>query len=531
MQTLLPFDPPEDRSALYFVTNRSNLVEILSSGLLTGRSGFQKYYPDYLQYAPDRVPLFAGPLDESIVEAIDEQGPEDSFPVILEVDPSLLSQGKIDALSNGGEEISVEPGNPSGSVWAAPAVIPRQAIRSVMFMTEEAHQDFVSRPYENARTDAPPFRSGDEVCGPGQVTYEEVAEWLNNLPELDALGDGSIRREDRVSGGVLTAIVAAEEEGHYSQPLLDLMRGEFFEVEREGPSALPVWFRQPLRPEDRRHISNLPKDHDSCLFRAVVDELLDVDLSERWNNEEVLNAIKNRFAETEVDEEGRDYILKQFDYLSDVIRARRRFDGFNEGGSDVIKSLLLVLVRPEPSRLLSWSREDTGANTPIMVTAGLFSGIILGRKRMPADLRPSEIDDRLAWLAADRLREEYGVYGPSDSVPATRPVDPIDVLLRADLEEEEPRQVALEICRKAGWDDCVSTILIPPGDETMEMFYTRSRKDGRRKVAAFRIRGEAEVEYEISAEAFERRLREDGRGLDDEILEEARSDLAAKGIA
>jgi hypothetical protein len=402
----------------------------------------------------------------------------------------------------------------------------------VLFLNSEDHLNLASRPFENARTDEPPFRLIEERFESGQVTHEEAAEWLETLTNIDEPGEESIRREDRISGGVLVATLAAEEKLH-REHLASLMTGKIEDASSIRSGEVPVWLGQPLRPEDRSSFPDLPEDPDSCLFRAAVDELLKVNYSRRWNKEEVLEGIEKRFTETKADQQGKEYILKQFEYIKDVIQARRPFNGFNPGGSDVIKALLLILVRPEPSRLLSWSRDETGADDPIMVTAGLLAGIISGRKRLPADLGPAELDDRMAWKSADRLCRDSGdiVYGPSDREPPSPAPDPVKVLLGMDLNEnDDARQIALSICRRRDWDDCISTILIPPGDETMEMFYTRSRKDGRRKVAAFRIRGEAELEYEVNPEEFRKRLSEDTSDLDNEIQKDIRDSLDAKDV-
>ncbi len=512
-----------DETGLLFVTNRYNLLEILSSGLITGQAGFSKYYLDFLEYAPQRVPLFAGPVDNTILDDVTREDPDTAFPVVVEINPQVLGDAGVDALTPEGESIQASFDDSRPYVWAPSAVIPRAAFRSIHFLSSEDREDFLSRPLGNVRPDGIPLEVSPNVGGNGPVTADDVGRWLTSLPELPTPGERAIQVEDRVGGAVLVALRAAGDSERFENYLMSLVDADEPDVQKDTGSYVPVWLCQPLHPEYRKDIE-LPKDGDSVLFRSAVDTLFDVVRDRRWNNEEVIDEIEQRFREVEQDDAVQNEILEQFSRLRDVIRVRKPFGGFNPGGSDVVKALLLVLSRPDPSNLLSWSREETRATDEIMVTAALFSGLLTGRKRLEVSQRRKDIDDRLAWEAARRLSRKDEVVGPVKQFSKEEPRNIIDLLAEADPSREP---AALEICREMEWEDCILTVIIPPSDENMEMemFYAGSPRDGRRKIANFRIKGEAGCRYEVDPDAFKNRLEYERDTVPSDLLSSLRQDL------
>src|SRR5581483_9482946 len=70
----------------------------------------------------------------------------------------------------------------------------------------------------------------------------------------------------------------------------------------------------------------------------------------------------------------------------------------------VMRALMLLILRPEPSRITSWDRNELNAGDIPFATALLFSGYLSGRKRLSSIYRPHQVDDALARRAAGQLR-------------------------------------------------------------------------------------------------------------------------------
>ena len=111
------FDAPATAGA-FFLTNRFNLLEILSSRMIKSRAGHadERYFVDLLDRAPGRVPLIADPPSPPLCEYVSSGG-ESAFPVLLELDPSALGRQEVAMLGRDGSD-----GRASiGSAGAAPS--------------------------------------------------------------------------------------------------------------------------------------------------------------------------------------------------------------------------------------------------------------------------------------------------------------------------------------------------------------------------------------------------------------------------
>lgn len=72
----------------FFLTNRQNLLEVLSARLIAPAETYTKYYDDLLAHAPGRVVLVGGAVSEELVGLVVDRDDEGSFPVMLEFTPA-----------------------------------------------------------------------------------------------------------------------------------------------------------------------------------------------------------------------------------------------------------------------------------------------------------------------------------------------------------------------------------------------------------------------------------------------------------
>src|SRR4051794_13767811 len=77
-------------------TNRFNLLEILSSRVVSPRAAYVKYYADLLELADGRVPVVRGPFGDDVVAAVSSESAA-AYPVALELDPAALSEIDVEA--------------------------------------------------------------------------------------------------------------------------------------------------------------------------------------------------------------------------------------------------------------------------------------------------------------------------------------------------------------------------------------------------------------------------------------------------
>ena len=207
---------------------------------------------------------------------------------------------------------------------------------------------------------------------------------------------------------------------------------------------------------------------------------------------------------------------------------KEKFKGFKEGESDVVKALLLILLKFKPEKFLERKEEKFGhVSRWVRLTAGILFGFIDGRKILPLSLRDPELDDHLTFAAASTLATDFQMICPRAGRRAEAADEKsIDEWLEmADFATDPARSTALAIIENLGLQGCVGTVVIPPSDSPMEIFYTKSHTDGRRKVIAFRMNGEAEVITEIRPGTFSKQLRSGLPSLSEEMLKRIREQV------
>jgi hypothetical protein len=185
-----------------------------------------------------------------------------------------------------------------------------------------------------------------------------------------------------------------------------------------------------------------------------------------------------------------------------------------------------------------------------MLTAAAFVGLLIGRKSLSLEFRPEALDMQAAETAVQVLstlptynnlsispvaaesqvdgavqnhsqlatpepevfieevdeatntnQEPEPAFAPEPTTPKSKlPSSIKQRLLEADYTQDDKlKAFALALCNEMGWRDCVTSLLVCPGDDDVIMSQVKLKN---RKVMAFRINGFAEVIYELNAPRF-----------------------------
>ena len=82
--------PPNVEHRWVFLTNRQNLLQVLSSGLVAPAFAYEKYYEDLLRFAPAHVPLVSTPLGQELTDLVSPKDSPAQFPVAIEISSEWL---------------------------------------------------------------------------------------------------------------------------------------------------------------------------------------------------------------------------------------------------------------------------------------------------------------------------------------------------------------------------------------------------------------------------------------------------------
>jgi hypothetical protein len=274
-------------------------------------------------------------------------------------------------------------------------------------------------------------------------------------------------------------------------------------------------------------------DLDTRLFFAAARVLRASMRQERWRPLDVLASIEEHAREPQLSEQDDAEILRNLEPIRSILRNERDFRPLNTGkGLLVAKALLLVLLRPEPHRLLSWERQESGASDAMVMTAAVLSGLLSGHKRLPISLRSEGMDTFLAERAAARLASAQGVWAAAthagqdvavmDSISenggaslalmwrgvqllsrAKPPPTLVETMLSMGLGHPSRSDLALRIVRALDWVDCVKALVSLPAGE-----YSLKRGKGSNLVLT--TTGFPTITHSLDEARFAERLAKEG---------------------
>ena len=436
------------------LTNQRNLREMLSTGMLLTLEGFEKYYPDAFELTPGRIPVFTSKLPANLVSRVAREPGVTPVALVLRQEQPWGGDGS------------------SGAVLMAGPLPLASAVETAVFVEQQDLQNFLETPFDNLDVRALTTSVDPDLFTANDVSPEDLTRLSDEIGVAAKPSVTDYRVADKEAGS--RALVAAMVDGD----------GTTFDglVEFVAPSGrvpkdlgkLPRWlYTGP-------HWSVVTKPTlDQRIYMAAIDRLSSEDVQESWRPVEVLERISIAIDRTALSKTQHKELDSNLNGLRLIVSNERPFKPFRERrGLPVAKALLLVLLRPDPERLLDWNPSDSGASADVMFTAAALVGRLRGRRRMPLSLRPAPFDHFLAHQTAcqvngaglrpeDRPRVVVDhdtrriVWRDRDLLKATATaIDP-----KGSVEEKPDQRIMLEICKELGWDDCCTTSFNMPASE------------------------------------------------------------------
>jgi hypothetical protein len=532
--TLLDAEDDSAGPVFFFVTNRYNLLEFLSSGYVLPAVGIPKYYADLLAYAPGRVPLVRGPVGESIAAEVSREDPM-AFPVALELAPSVASLISAPHLRRDGSSSS---GKPDDEVVAlAPAgLLTLSAVVRIHFRTQDELEEHRAREYENVRTENVELEASPRLFSGEAIGADRLKEFLEALEPVDAVTADFLDGLDRLNGARAMLVAAAA-------PRVDTLRAVAALLAGKAPNGdeVPSWVHSAVLDQPPQTTTAGRR-----LFAAATEILRQEDRAAAWRPLEVLGRIEDSLSSTKMSKKDEGEISRNLRPIGAILRNERDFKPFGpDSGLASAKALLLALLRPDPVRLLGWDRRETGADDSVLLGAAVLVGLLRGHKKLPLDKRSVGLDRLLAELAARATARLVPDAVPSSSGGKQLTVDEhaaddgaavvmllwgdevvvekmrgapsaVDRLLSSNLAAPAVRDVALLTCRELGWHDCVTTTFAGPGGNFAVDAKTRS--------VSITIPGLVDPVHSLNEEAFRRRLESEGLPPDLEATVRAQLD-------
>ncbi|MGW0329053.1 hypothetical protein [Nocardia sp. NPDC003183] len=373
-------------SRLFVLTNRMNLVALLSSRLLAPRESFYKYYADLSGLCPGWVPILVGPPPAPLVEqVVVERGA--GAPVLVELSESVLNGQQLD-----------DP-----VVYARAAAM--ADVVAIHFRDEKSLREHRARRYGNVFPHEDLLRVSPELFS-SEADAEVVIASPARAPDIDW------GRIDRLRGAISAAIASAESSG-----AMAVAAGMLGARHLPEGAIVPPWLRWPdlgsaaAEPATETDAAKA----DRLIFLAAYRVLGERDRADAWSPSEVVGAVVREIAAANPSDEVNAIVAHYLRRVREIVNVERDFERFRNPGSPYVaaKALVLVLLRPDLGQLLEWPAEETGADDPTRVVAAVLAGHLRGVARESVALRNIALDDHTAgWaiqIATEGRTPTFGV--------------------------------------------------------------------------------------------------------------------------
>lgn len=428
-----PFEP-SDRA--YFLTNRGNLLHILSSGLIAPRAAFTKYYPDPGELCPGAVLLLSVPPSQDLVATTVAERPG-QFPVILELDITGL-RGTVRSLDTELQLRQIEaPPSPGTLAFLIPGAIPAACITAIHFPSPSGQREFGRTPYSTVRElGLPTFVSPHVFEGP-DVDVTGLTDTVTRACEACPDPQPSLwRRADSLAGALLVFAKLIESDPRQKPENLvrwlnELPADSQPRTETTTPATIteqllallpPLLIAREFQGSPVRgylptslvaaSVSANPDDETAAemlLFLAIVDHIANLTPAEHTAGETLaeVGRIADAILATLDPDRGQalsDRCVPWLTEIRTVIEQETDINAFSCFDFPVPAGILRFLLQPDPQSALDLEA-DVLARFPAAVSVSvLLSGILHGRARIPVDCRPSrEAEEFIDTSVAGRL--------------------------------------------------------------------------------------------------------------------------------
>ena len=483
--------PPALRQA-FVVTNRSNIVDFLSAGLLRPRAAMTKYYPDTLELADRSVPVILGPPSEELVELATKRPTQ--FPVLVEVDPDAVRPTDDDRVGY----LTVET---------------LDRVVRVLVESDDDRDELTARRFDNVDWSRIDILVSPDLFRGGTVTGPEVRAAITSQSEACVERDYEL--EDRLGGARLLLLQAAPRDPVRLEHVARLVFEPALPRGRKKTSAIADWLRLDETLADYKPVKSA--GYDERLFRAAAATCLTLRREDSWDGVRLVDEIDRLLvADTALRAGDRKRWAAAAERIRSIVDARRTFQGFRSAEYTTETAVLLAALRGGIDDVLAWGEEAIGGDRWSPAVAALLIGLVHGRTAAGSSLRDRPLDEILATIERDRLlgnpadrSVEVAAEGDGLSVEVDgsrmlsveqATASTIEMVRRLDFDDQSTIGRLLEIASAQGWDDAIKTTLRFNGS-----FEHHVATQG----SEITVRGDVQAVRELDRQAFEQRAEVD----------------------
>ena len=482
----------------YFLTNRMNALNVLSTGLAQPAVGLAKAYEDLSTLTPGRLPIWSGPCPSNL-EVVLSGNRQGVFPVAFEIDPRRLSISGAPAIDAKGQAINMSEG---GSMSEAGCLLPEMvlplcAMVGLHFRSDNELADFHSRDFANTDLDALRCVVTPSLFDGAPIDLDQFKSALSSVPAGERISSQLLRGADALAGAVALLLSQTPPSRSWCGAIEGLLK------------------LQPSSPAASRPVDVLRELLVACGWEVAGTSAVSLDLrflsaalrylvasrsTNGWVGTSFAEAVtKSTLEGVAISDRGE--VDKWTKYALEVARAEREAAPLDDTRSAIRRALVLLMLRPDAERLMNSRNSSLQPGDEVLAIASLMCGAFHGLSMLPKSMK-SKAAFKSAWPGvvsewindrasvgcsgtkglkfkptmavlheeAARTRIEWSLGG---EILAGRSFQPTDGLMRCYYDCKK-----LDFVLSYDWESKCLVVLVPCGTENKrEVLVFEGRKD------------------------------------------------------
>ena len=380
----------KNNNNLYFLTNRRNLITIMSGGILGFKDIYAKYSNDILEKSKGFLPLFIGGVTEDAIH-LSTNNLVTNFPLLVEIDVDYLPDNLLYLSAEGTGEISgkLDLNGLDASVVLCNEVLEAKAMSCVHFMSEDNLSEFKARILANVPIDNFEFKVNPELFNVNRAKFD--SNWFSLLQQ-SKISKENLTNQGRLADKIAAAIAVLSENLETTGDAILIM--SLIKQFDYSDSPMPEEYKilsnvvNTINSDDSETLESLSEKENQILLRATLNVLSEEKPEEGWNALTVLGKILKVYSKISNKEftDTNESFLKWASYCDLVLSNKKEFpsNAFEDEGGDIIKrSILLLLLRPEYHDYESIKFESLNPGHIVKTISLFLAGYRTGYERLP----------------------------------------------------------------------------------------------------------------------------------------------------
>lgn len=371
----------EESDGYYFLTNRRNILSIMSSGLLGPSDIFAKYKDDILAKTGGYFPLFSKGFSNDLINATTDN-PDINFPVIIELDRNKLPDSCAHGLSDTGQFISDVQLHDKVGLRLFDIVLNTDMIKEVHFNSQENLEDFLSRMFDNVPVDtfnctvSPKLFNSDSAL---------PIEFFSKVKKIES---SNIERLAITSDKIAASIALLAENMSVESDVLLLKSltvypyaGKNDRIEKEYNILIKI-------------INSIVTgaaincDSGDCkLLGVVLNKLVDINPGDGWVSGDFLDSVHSAYKELSPND---DYKIDEWhDACKSIINTEMDVTPniFSDEKNIVKRSILFLLLRPDYEDIVHHKNSYLNPGHTVKVLGLFLAGFKVGYERLSNEFK------------------------------------------------------------------------------------------------------------------------------------------------